>query len=71
MTFHLGKDVFQFVLRSLREGFQLIDDEGSTLGFCRDEVGSAAQLRAVVLRFHQHDDFDSLVVASAVHFLVQ
>ena len=69
VAFHLGEGALQVVLRNLCKGFQLIDDEVSALGFCWDEVGTTAQLQAVVLRFHQHDDFDSLVVASAVHFL--
>ena len=71
MTFHLGKGAFQVMLRSLHESFQFIDYKSSALGFRREELGAAAQLRAVVLRFHQHDDLDLLVIAAEVHFLAQ
>ena len=70
-TFHIIKCTAKVVLRSVSKSLQLADNKLAT--FCAsDEIGGTmVELRTIVLRFHDNDDSDLLVIVATTHFFAQ
>ena len=71
VALHLGKRMTQVVLRGSSELFQLVDDEFAAFGTRHKIIGAAVELRAVVVRLHDDDDADLLIITTASHLFAQ
>ena len=71
VTTHFVQRTSQVELRGLGKGLQLVDDKLAAFGTRGEIVGLTVHLSPVVLRLHNDDDIDFLVIVAAGHLLAQ
>ena len=71
VALHLGKRMAKVILRSRSELLQFVDHELAALGAVDEIVSTAIEFDAVIVRLHDDDDADLLVVVHIGHRFTQ